>query len=97
MPDDLDLNALRVAARRAGVAVRGARGPAPVRRTEAARFLRLLLSGKTVPVSDIFLLGRAQNLSESTLRRAKKHLAVEACEVNGRAAWRLPPVDFPKT
>jgi hypothetical protein len=70
-------------------------------RSEAVEFLSDVLAGGPIPASEILADGENAGISEKTLRRAKKHLGVDAYREGeagkrgaGRWLWKLPIADL---
>ena len=69
-----------------------ARGPVASARIEAEGMLREMLSGGSVPVTEILQEARGLGIGEITMRRAKQTLGVESIKIgyDGLWHWRLP-------
>jgi hypothetical protein len=71
---------------------RGSGGVVPAARLEAEAFLKELLKGGSVRVTEVMQQAKAQGLGEITVRRAKQDLGVESLKIGyqGDWYWRLP-------
>lgn len=75
----------------------GAHGPEPQERKDAEAFLREMLSGGSIAVSELLNAAKAQRIGAITLRRAKNALGVQAYKPTFTSGWFWKLPDHPHT